>query len=70
MNSRLFTLDHLVAAIRGTGNMEHLFGITVLIRFDADGLHHLAPFLSFVRDKRAKVGSRLGALTPNQTLDS
>src|SRR5262249_12326448 len=46
------------ARFRGTGNMEHLSGITVLIRFDADGLHHLAPFLSFVRDKRAKVGSR------------
>src|SRR5262249_55174433 len=45
------------ARFRGTGNMEHLSGITVLIRLDADGLHHLAPFLSFVRDKPPKLAA-------------
>ena len=40
--------------------MEHLSGITVLIRFDADGLHHLAPLLGLVDDQLAELGGRPG----------
>src|SRR5262245_33545286 len=55
MNSRLFTLDHLVAAIRVT---VRLWNIARSLRLDAGELDYLAPLLGFLRDQLAEVGGR------------
>jgi hypothetical protein len=52
MNSQLFTLDHLVAALRNIGPLA------VSLRLDAGELDHLAPLLGFLRDQLAEVGGR------------
>jgi len=51
MNSRLFTLDHLVAAIRGTGVTEYLAPSAISVRLDARELDRLGPFLGLVGDE-------------------
>src|SRR5215470_9642198 len=58
INVRIGSAISGYGCIRLTGNMEHLSGITVLIRFDADGLHHLAPLLGFLGDQLAEVSGR------------
>src|SRR5262249_59625414 len=45
-SSRLFTLDHLVAAIRGTGVTEYQADSFGSLQFDPRKLDHLGPFLS------------------------
>src|SRR6516162_6193782 len=58
MNSRLFTLDHLVAAIRGMDVTEHPASEAVSLRPDACKLDHLGPLFGFVADELSKVGGR------------
>src|SRR6516162_1165039 len=58
MNSRLFTLDHLVAAIRGMDVTEHPASEAVSLRLDARKLDHLGPLFGFVADELSKVGGR------------
>src|SRR6516162_7938432 len=48
------------ARFRGTGITEYLNGTTVSVRFDAHGLHHLAPLLDFLGDELPEVGRRTG----------
>ena len=38
-------------SVRRSGITEYLNGTTVSVRFDAHGLHHLAPLLDFLGDE-------------------
>src|SRR5215472_2076572 len=58
MNSRLFTLDHLVAAFRETGVTEYWHGVRESVRLRTREFHHLCPLLGFVSDELAELGRR------------
>src|SRR5215470_9483340 len=74
MNSRLFTLDHIVADIRGTGFMEYWMGTAASVRLDASELDHLAPFICFVGHEFSEGGRchrhRLSSQSKQPRLDS
>src|SRR6516162_5356198 len=56
MNSRLFRLDHLVAAIRGTKDYGMSAGWPFSLRLDAYRFHDRSPLLGFGGDKFSKFG--------------
>src|SRR5262249_60591981 len=58
MNSRLFTLDRLVAAIRGANVTEYFAGLAGSLRLDVGRPDYLAPLLGFVGGELSKVGGR------------
>jgi hypothetical protein len=53
---RLFTLDHLLAEIRGTKHYGRFAWIAGSIRFDARELHHFGRLFGFVGEELTEVG--------------
>src|SRR5499433_3737860 len=58
MNSRLFTLDHLVDRYSRNGTLWNIRAFPASVRLDACELHHLAPLLGFLGDQLAEVSGR------------